>query len=360
MDFDRSRWDDIFETAERWWAGELERPLLHVTLSGADPRRPEPKLPAVRRTAEYGADASVEDIVDRWDYDFSGQRWLGDAFPARHPDFGPGCLAATLGAETVVDSETVWFRYEGDTSPADLRLDLDFGHPWVRRIEDIYRAALDRWDGNVQLGMTDLGGALDVLSTFRPGEKLLLDLYDAPEDVVCRTRDMHALWWRAFEHFNRILRPRNPGYTAWTPLFSADPFYMLQCDFCYMIGPEQFDAFVRPELAASCRKLAHPFYHLDGPGQLPHLDSLLRIPELEGIQWVPGAGHPDASHWIDVYRRIREAGKLAQVVGDMAAFDAVASGLGSAEGLFFIASLPVDREREARDFLARHGAPAIP
>ena len=31
----------------------------------------------------------------------------------------------------------------------------------------------------MQLSMTDLGGTLDILSTFRPSEKLLLDLYRA-------------------------------------------------------------------------------------------------------------------------------------------------------------------------------------
>ena len=72
---------------------------------------------------------------------------------------------------------------------------------------------------------------------------------------------------------------------------------MLQCDFCYMIGPEQFKKFVLPELAVSCKKLTNPFYHLDGPGQLPHLDYLLSIPELKGIQCVPGDGSPHDGPW---------------------------------------------------------------
>ena len=48
----------------------------------------------------------------------------------------------------------------------------------------IYRAAVERWQGSVIIGMTDLGGNLDILSTFRPSEKLLLDLYDAPGEVL--------------------------------------------------------------------------------------------------------------------------------------------------------------------------------
>jgi len=41
--------------------------------------------------------------------------------------------------------------------------------------------------------MTDLGGNLDILSTFRPGTDLLLDLYDHPEDVKRLTGEAHTM-----------------------------------------------------------------------------------------------------------------------------------------------------------------------
>jgi hypothetical protein len=40
---------------------------------------------------------------------------------------------------------------------------------------------------------------------------------------------------------------------------------------------------------------------------------LLAIPELNAIQWVPGAGNEGFTKWIPVYKRIREAGKSIQV-----------------------------------------------
>ena len=57
-------------------------------------------------------------------------------------------------------------------------------------------------------------------------------------------------------------------------------------------GPEMFERFVLPDLAACCDRLDHAFYHLDGKGELPHLDLLLSIDGLRGIQWIPGAGQP--------------------------------------------------------------------
>jgi 5-methyltetrahydrofolate--homocysteine methyltransferase len=131
---------------------------------------------------------------------------------------------------------------------------------------------------------------------------------------------------------------------------------MLQCDFCYMIGPDMFDEFVKPELAASCKRLANPFYHLDGVGQLPHLDSLLAIPELKGVQWVPGNGKPDFSNWPEVYRKIRDAGKRIQIWGPPERFEKVVGQLGTAEGIVAFMGMDGSREREAREFLAKYGA----
>jgi 5-methyltetrahydrofolate--homocysteine methyltransferase len=90
---------------------------------------------------------------------------------------------------------------------------------------------------------------------------------------------------------------------------------MLQSDFAYMIGPAQFERWVVPDLVACCAQLDHGFYHLDGKGQIPHLDHLLSIPTLKGVQWIPGDGQPDAADpvWWPLLKRIRDAGKLVQI-----------------------------------------------
>jgi 5-methyltetrahydrofolate--homocysteine methyltransferase len=183
-----------------------------------------------------------------------------------------------------------------------------------------------------------------------------MDLYDQPAEVKRLTWEAHEGWWRSFDDFNAVLQPVNPGYTAWTPLYSETTYYMLQCDFAYMIGPEMFDEFVKPELQACCRRLGNAFYHLDGVGQLPHLDSLLSIPELKGVQWVPGAGQPDTTHWPEVYRKIRAAGKLIQIWGDIATLDILAGQLGSAKGICLLAGCQPADEKKILEGLRRYGA----
>lgn len=356
MDFDVGRWDKVRADAQKWWAGELGRPLLQIRMGGRDPGRPEPAQRWPLFEDAYDHAVTPEAIVDRWDYQLACTHFLGDAFPQVWPDFGPGALAVFLGARPEVASRTVWYEAPEIREPADLRLRLDTKNPWFRRIREIMRLGAEHFQGRAQVGMTDVGGTVDALAAFRPGERLLFDLYDAPAEVERLVWETHDAWWAAFEAFNAVIQPRQRGYTAWTPIFSESPCYMLQCDFSYMISPEMFDRFVKPELAATCRRLGRAFYHLDGPGALPHLDSLLAIPELAGIQWIPGAGQKDCTQWPEVYRRIHRAGKKIQLFGGSELVEAIAAQIGSANGIVAIAQANPGDEARIRAGLRRWGA----
>ena len=356
IEFEPERWARIRDDYSAWWAGELDRPLIQLTLRGADPGRPEPGAPVQDFTAFYDFSVSPETIVDHWDYQLSGYRYAGDAFPTVWPNFGSGVVGAFLGAALLPGMDTCWFQPPAIREIADIRFRYDPGNAWLGRVKEICRAAVERWQGQVQVGMTDLGGTLDILSTFRPGAGLPLDLIDQPDRVKRLTWEAHELWWRYFDEIDAILRSANPGYTAWTPIFSVEPYYLLQCDFCYMIGPDMFNEFVKPELAACCRRLTNPFYHMDGTGQLPHLEALLSIEELKGIQWIPGAGQPELPEWTHVQQQICESGKLIQLWGDVETLEPLVEQLGSAEKIYLrLYADAADADAELA-FLDKYGA----
>jgi 5-methyltetrahydrofolate--homocysteine methyltransferase len=330
IDFSAERWDKVRKTYKQWWAGELDRPIIPVELVGRDPGRPMPDVPLLSQKTCADLTIPVQDTIDRIDYELSTRVYLGDAFPFFNLDcFGPGIMTAFLGARLDNSSGQVWFFPPNDLPITEIHFEYDPDNVWFGRIRDIYAAGMERWQGQVLMGMTDLGGNLDILSVFRPSEKLLLDLYDHPEEVKRLTWEAHELWHRFFDELNDILQPVNPGYSDWSGMYSDRPSYMLQSDFCYMISPSMFDEFVKPELEATCERLARRFYHLDGIGQLPHLDSLLAIENLGGVQWVPGDGKPDCAHWPEVYQKIHAAGKKIQVLGSFDVVDAVTEQIGT-------------------------------
>ena len=89
-------------------------------------------------------------------------------------------------------------------------------------------------------------------------------------------------------------------------------------------------------------------YHLDGPGALRHLDSILDIPELDALQWVYGAGNEGYHKWVHVYRQAQAAGKGIQVICQMDELDQVMETL-DPRGLFLqVGGVP---SREAAEWM---------
>ena len=85
------------------------------------------------------------------------------------------------------------------------------------------------------------------------------------------------------------------------------------CDVSCMFSNEVFKEMFLPPLLETMHTVDHRIYHLDGPGAFQHLDTLLDLPELQAIQWVPGAGHTEVTQWIPLIQRIQSKGKGVQV-----------------------------------------------
>jgi hypothetical protein len=125
---------------------------------------------------------------------------------------------------------------------------------------------------------------------------------------------------------------------------------MLQSDFAYMISPAMFERYVLPDLAACCESLDHAFYHLDGAGQIRHLDMLLSLERLHGIQWIPGDAQPPPEEWLPLLKRIRDAGKLCQLYVQPEGARQIVRELGG-RGFAFYIDQPMS-QAEAEAFLA--------
>ena len=359
MDFSPARWDAVKETYRRFYAHELKRPLVRIWAPGRDPGRPAPKLDRhPGYPVFYDTSVTPQEIIDWHDHDVRSEWILGDAYPVIMSDVAPGGVNLFLGMKVVPgdDEGTVWLFPQEDKAIADIRLEYRGDSPWYERLKAIYRAGVERWGGSVQISMTDLGGNLDIVSAWRPGDAFLLDLYDHPDEVKRLTWESHDAWWRYYEELHSILRPSNPGYTGWVDVFSEKPYYVLQCDFCYMLGPAMFDEFVKPELEATANRLGNCFYHLDGTGALGNLPSLLTIEKLDGVQWQMGDGRPGYTHWVDaVFRKVREAGKLCYVQCEAWEMEDIIRQLGSGEGVCFEINAWTENVREMKEFLAKHG-----
>ena len=313
--FSLERMAQARENHDRWWSGELDRPLTAITIGDAYAAEPWPVAPLTQSTcADFSH--SAEEVIEAMDHELSRQEYLGDAFPIVHfSAFGPGSLAAFCGAKLDNSSGGVWFFPKEELEIEDIHIRYDPENIYVKRIKDLYRAGLEKWNGAVMMSMPDLGGVLDVAASFRGSENLLLDLYDAPEEVLRLVGEIETAWYAAYNDFAEVLKPQN-GYTDWSGLLSSTPSYVPQCDFCYMIGNPMFREFVLPTLKRDTERLQNTIYHLDGVGELNHVDDILALPKLHAVQWQPGDGAPTAENWPEVYEKIQKAGKHAWIEGE--------------------------------------------
>jgi len=195
----------------------------------------------------------------------------------------------------------------------DLRLASDDSNGWWQRIVALTEAAVARWGGQVAVVHSDLGGNLDILAHLRGSQQLLVDMCDAPEAVSRLCADVTHVWLSCFAQLTAIIAHAGNGFANWGPMWAPGPTYMLQSDISYMMSPAMFERFVMPDLATCCDAMDYAFYHLDGTGAIRHLDMLLSLPRLRGVQWIPGAPGVPMSRWLPLLKRIRDAGKLCQV-----------------------------------------------
>ena len=281
-----------------------------------DENRREVRLPENvmgDRAAHFPLDFPAQRVIDFYQAHLENMNYYGDAWPKWWPDFGPGIVAGYLGAQVKRAPETIWFDPPEEHAIDRLHLTYAEANPWWQRTLELTRAAVESWGDRVCIGFTDLGGNLDILASFRTTQQLLLDLYDAPEEVSRLRGEITRAWLRYYGELLAIIQQTGRGTTPWAYIWSLQPCYMLQSDFAYMISPKMFERFVLPDIAACCENIDHAFYHLDGKGQIPHLDMLLSLERLQGVQWIPGDGSPPPENWLPLLKRIREAGKLCQI-----------------------------------------------
>ncbi|MCR5262715.1 MAG: hypothetical protein K6D94_02500 [Clostridiales bacterium] len=317
--FDMSRMKKVMDAHEAWWEQTSGDDLLSIVVPDAYEDSRTPKVPTLSQANCADFSYAPDDIIEAYDIAMSRNEYLGSAFP--YIDFaayGPGVLAAFCGGNLDNSSGGVWFFppewFTAETPLSELHIKYDPENVYVKRIKDIYRAGIKRWNGLVIMGMPDLGGVMDVVASMVTTERLLYSLIDEPEEIERLVSETETAWYAAYNDLSAVLAPQG-GHTDWNGLLSASPSYVTQCDFCYMLGNDMFRRFVLPTLKRDTEKLAHVIYHLDGVGELPHLDDVLSIERLKAVQWVYGAGKPSGMYWIDVYRRIAAAGKNIMVVG---------------------------------------------
>lgn len=304
-------WEQARARIEAWWAGEvLDRVVIQVTA----PRPGEAKVPPPRdlRQRWLDPDYVVAAAEERMRLTYYG----GEALPIFYPNLGPDVFAGYLGCDLEFGPATSWsvpMLRSWDDLP---QVRFDPANRWWQLTLRLIEAAGQALSGSCLFGLTDLHGGGDAVAALRDPQQLALDLIDSPDQVKAAMKRVEEIWFPVYEGQFEVTRRYSPGTTTWLGVWSPGKYYPVSCDFICMVSGAMLREFFLPELLAEIDWLDHSLFHLDGPGALRHLDTLLQIPKLGGIQWVPGANTGPMLQWLPVLRRVQAAGKLLHLSVD--------------------------------------------
>lgn len=295
----------LYARFEECFAGENhDRPLIVVEA----PKRKDialPPGPATVKERWYAFDWRL----DCAEIQIHNTHYAGEAFPRTSCNLGPDQLTAYLGSELEFAPDTSWAAPRVMDWAAEPPLKFNPANRYWKNMERFLKLSCQRGRNKWMTITGDLHANADALSALRGPENLCLDLIEQPAEIHKRLKEVFVAWKEVVDRTCAIICPETGGYATNMNVLVKGKYVTLQNDFCCMVGPEMFREFFQKPLQAESDYLARRIYHWDGPGALPHQDALCEIANLEMLQWVPGAGQPPMSKWLDLLRQVQARGK---------------------------------------------------
>lgn len=340
-------WERIEKKYIEFWARENhDRPLLYITA----PKGHRTKAPVSGHATFRERWMDTEYVLKQANWRMQNTCYLGEAFPALNPDLGPDFFAACYGTDLEFGDTTSWAKpWLTEQDVEDFKgFMLEAGNEYYKKMTELTRAAVEDGKGKYMVGVTDLHPGGDGLVSMRGPQNLCYDVLDYPEFLQKGVESLLPGFQKIYEELYGITTKYQAGSTCWMGIWHPQRWYPVSCDFSCMISTETFEELLIDEIEKEVEYLDASIYHLDGPDALKHLDRILEIPGLGGVQWVYGAGNPTASHWIPEIRKIQQAGKCVQIAVVPGELEIMLEEL-PPEGLMYM--IEAESEEDARKML---------
>lgn len=301
----KSDWTEARERLLLWWAGEkTDRVVAQVTA----PRRGVTPRPGRDEVPGKYTDAAV--VFHNVDARLASTFYGGEAIPEHWVYLGPVPLGGYMGCEMRFEPDTVWQSPRYDSWDEFEMPTFDPSNRWYRLLCELTEASARRARGEYFVSGQGFGCASDIIANMWGSESTLTAMVERRDTVRAVMQALTVISKNLYDEVDAITSPYQEGSFDWIHLWAPGRQWTLQSDLCCMVSPQMFEDLILDELRQEAEHVDYSLYHLDGPDAIKHLDALLSIDALDGIQWVPGAGtSTDPMDWIDMFRRVQAAGK---------------------------------------------------
>lgn len=328
---DSPNWVKTAKRWEAWWSCDLyDRPL--IIGSRPDPHASDNVSARSDSTkASFWFDSQV--MLEKNIRAINRSILYGEAIP-RFDTRWSIAFALLYGCNPCFNEHASWC-HEIEVSDGKYPLiEIDEKSPWLYWLLNSHMAIAEASDRRYFTSPVMWGNhSADQLSVIRGINNLMLDIADNPAWVKAALRSITNDQIKVFAKMASLDDSCGlPGTTNYCGTWSPYSSLSFDCDISCMVSPEVYKDIFLPPLLDIMDTVVHRIYHLDGPGAIKHLDTLLNLDGLQAIQWVPGDGNWDIIQWLPLIQKIQAAGKAVLIYADRGAIKTLLSEL-RAEGL---------------------------
>lgn len=307
----KSNFDETKKHYLDWWKGKgIVLSMWEHLFKEGEPYEEIPPPPRHKDINQFWFDPEWRS--DYLHYRMSRNSYMADILPVANTQLGPGSLASLLGSELEGRDDTIWIHPKKDF---DETIQFDEDNRWWKLHRDLLSAVKKRSEGKYMVGCPDLIEGLDVLASLKGPDNVLVDLILEPERTLEQLAEINKVYFDVFDRIYDIINMEGEMAFCYFSLWAPGKVSKLQVDLSIMISEEDFRHFCLPFLEEQTRQIDYTLYHLDGVDAIRHLDAVLELKELNGVQWTPGYGQPQGgnSRWYDLYKRVLAAGKSVMI-----------------------------------------------
>jgi len=326
--------DDLDERIKRqnafWDCKIIDRPPVSMTLYVPNSKYPMPQKEfASHRERWFDMDFIAEQKLSQC----MNTKYLGDAIPLAFPNLGPEVFSAYFGLEMEYSETTSWAIQNLENWDEVDKIKFSSENFYWKKTMELTDTLLAAGKGKFFTGYTDLHGGGDALVAFRDPMNLNIDMIENIDEIKKLLKYIDSVFIDVLNYWFDKLQFSGQAIGTWAGIVSSKRSHIPSNDFSCMISSEMFNDVFLPGIINECEETEVSLYHLDGPGALQHLDSLLDISSLNAIQWIYGTGNGSPSDWLDVYQRCQRAGKGVQIMISKSELDFITENL-SPEGVW--------------------------
>jgi hypothetical protein len=252
--------------------------------------------------AEYQLEKFIKELQTK--------TYLAETFPVFWPNLGPNVFAASYGCPYIFGEVTAWAEPMFELKPGYPIPKINWESEYIKKLDELTDLALEQCKDSFLVGYSDFHGGLDWCAALLGTQSLLMALYDEPELVHDLCDRYLSDFLANYDHYDTKLKEHKQLSVTWLNTPSFGKLHVESEDFAAMISTKHFLEFVRPNIVKECLHMDHNIFHVDGKGVAVHLDEILNLPKLHGIQWVQGMAEDlPIMQWVPLIKRIQAAGK---------------------------------------------------